>query len=59
MHIKEITNVRTVATVGVMAATLECAKLVLSFLPNIEILSLLTAIFGYVFGYPTLERKLY
>ena len=51
MHIKEITNVRTVATVGVMAATLECAKLVLSFLPNIEILSLLTAIFGYVFGW--------
>ena len=51
MHIKEITNVRTVATVGVMAATLECAKLVLSFLPNIEILSLLTAVFGYVFGW--------
>ena len=39
-----------VATVGVMAATLECAKLVLSFLPNVEIVSILTALFGYVFG---------
>lgn len=41
---------RTVAFVGVMAATLECAKLVLAVLPNIEVVSLLCAIFGYVFG---------
>ena len=34
-----------------MAATLECAKLVLSFLPNVEIVTLLTALFGYVFGW--------
>ena len=44
-------NVRTIATVGVMAATLECGKLVLSFLPNIEVVSILTALYGYVFGW--------
>ena len=43
-------NIKTIATVGVMAATLECAKLVLSFLPNIEVVSILTALYGYVFG---------
>jgi energy-coupling factor transport system substrate-specific component len=50
MNSKSLSNVKTVATVGVMAATLECAKLVLSFLPNIEIVSIMTAVFGYVFG---------
>ena len=44
-------NIKTIATVGVMAATLECAKLVLSFLPNIEVVSILTALYGYVFGW--------
>ena len=33
-----------------MAATLECGKLVLSFLPNVEVVTLLCALFGYVFG---------
>ena len=41
---------RAVALVGIMAATLECAKLALSFLPNIEAVTLLVALYGYVFG---------
>lgn len=43
-------NARAVALVGIMAATLECGKLVLSFLPNIEVVTILCAIYGYVFG---------
>ena len=41
---------RQIALVGVMAATLECGKLVLSALPNIEVVTLLCALYGYVFG---------
>ena len=41
---------RIVALVGIMAATIECGKLALSFLPNIEIVTLLHALYGYVFG---------
>ena len=41
----------TIALVGVMAATLECVKLALSALPNIEAVTLLTALFSYVFGW--------
>ena len=33
-----------------MAATLEAVKLALSALPNIELVSLLVALYGYVFG---------
>jgi pheromone shutdown protein TraB len=40
-----------VALVGIMAATMECGKLALSFLPNIEIVTLLHALYGYAFGY--------
>lgn len=43
-------NARSVALVGIMAATLECGKLVLSFLPNVEVVTLLCALYGYVFG---------
>lgn len=39
-----------IALVGLMAATIESAKLVLAFLPNIEAVTLLTALYGYVFG---------
>lgn len=39
-----------IALVGIMAATLECAKLALASLPNIEAVTLLTAVYGYVFG---------
>lgn len=34
-----------------MAATLECAKLALSALPNIELVTLLTALYSYAFGF--------
>ena len=41
---------RSVALIGVMAATLECAKLALAALPNIEVVTILLALYGYVFG---------
>lgn len=47
---KEIFKAQTVALVGIMAATLTCGKLALSFLPNIEVVTLLCALYGYVFG---------
>lgn len=34
-----------------MAATLEVGKLALSFIPNVEIVTLLCAVYGYVFGF--------
>lgn len=49
--IKNMSNAKAVALVGIMAATIECGKLALSFLPNVEVVTLLTAIFGYVFGW--------
>jgi hypothetical protein len=39
-----------VALVGICAATIECGKLALSFLPNVEIVTLLCALYGYTFG---------
>ena len=42
---------RKIALVAIMAATLECGKLALSFLPNVEVVTLLTALYGYSFGY--------
>ena len=47
---RSIFNARSIALVGIMAATLECGKLVLSFLPNIEVVTILCALYGYVFG---------
>ena len=41
---------KIVAFIGVMAATIECAKLALSFLPNIEVVTLLIALYSYTFG---------
>ena len=38
------------ALVGIMAATLEVVKLSLALLPNIEAVTLFSAIFGYCFG---------
>ena len=35
---------------GILAATLECGKLALAAVPNVEVVTLLTALFGYVFG---------
>ena len=48
---KGVIGARTVAFVGIMAATLECGKLVLSFLPNVEVVTLLCALYGYIFGW--------
>lgn len=50
MKIKIDLNARTVALVGIMAATIECGKIVLSALPNIEVVTILCALYGYVFG---------
>ncbi len=44
-------DIRAVALVGICAATIECGKLALSAIPNFEIVTLLTAIYGYVFGW--------
>ncbi len=46
-----MTAARSAALVGIAAATLECAKLALSFLPNVEAVTLLVALYGYVFGW--------
>lgn len=48
---KRATPARMIALVGIMAATVECGKLALSFLPNIEVVTLLLALYGYVFGF--------
>ena len=46
------TNIaKKIALVGIMTATLECAKLVLAPIPNVEAVTLLTALYGYAFGY--------
>ena len=42
---------RAVALVGVMAATVECGKLALSAVPNVEVVTLLLAVYGYSFGW--------
>lgn len=42
---------RYTALIGMMAATVECAKLALAALPNIEVVSLLIALYSYVFGW--------
>ena len=39
-----------VALVGICAASLECGKLALAALPNVEVVTLLTALYGYAFG---------
>lgn len=37
--------------VGVLAATAECGKLALAALPNVEVVTLLLALYGYCFGW--------
>ncbi len=41
---------KKIALVGISAATIECGKLVLSGIPNVEVVTLLCALYGYVFG---------
>ena len=39
-----------IALVGICAATIECGKLILSGLGNVEVVTLLSALYGYAFG---------
>ena len=41
---------KTIALVGIMAASISAGKLALSFLPNVEVVTLLIAAYSYVFG---------
>ncbi len=43
-----------IALIAVMAATIEVGKLALAFIPNVEIVTLLCATFGFVFGWSAL-----
>lgn len=42
---------KKIALIAMMTATLEGGKLVLASIPNVEIVTLLCAIYGFVFGY--------
>lgn len=48
---RRISPALKIALVGIMAATVECGKLALAFLPNVEVVTLLLALYGYVFGF--------
>ena len=48
---RALSGARAIALVGITAATVECGKLALAALPNIEIVTLLVALYGYVFGW--------
>jgi len=48
---KSISPARAIALVGISAATVECGKLVLAAIPNVEVVTLLLALYGYAFGY--------
>ena len=40
----------SIALVGIMAAIVECGKLALAFIPNVEVVTLFLALFSYTFG---------
>ena len=42
---------RKIAVIALMTATIEGGKLALSFIPNVEIVTLLCALYGYIFGW--------
>lgn len=48
---RALSGAKAIALVGVTAATVECGKLVLSAVPNVEVVTLLLALYGYVFGW--------
>lgn len=48
---RALSSARAIALIGITAATVECGKLALAALPNIEIVTLLVALYGYVFGW--------
>lgn len=43
-------NIKDIALVGIMAATIEVSKLAMSYLPNIEPVTLLIVLYSLVFG---------
>lgn len=43
-------TIKEIVLIGLMVATLEAGKIALSFLPNIEIVSLLIALYTIIFG---------
>ena len=45
------TAAKQVALVGIMAAAIECGKLALMAIPNVEVVSLLIGLFSYAFGW--------
>ena len=47
---KKVSPAKALALVGISAATVECGKLALVALPNVEVVTLLVALYGYVFG---------
>lgn len=47
---RRVSPAGAIAFVGISAATVECAKLALAALPNVEVVTLLLALYGYVFG---------
>ena len=49
-QINKANMAKTAALVGVMAASVSCGKLALSFIPNVEVVTLLLALYSYVFG---------
>jgi len=51
MKSKRLRPALAASFVGIMAATLECGKLALSFLPNVEVVTLLLALYSYTFGW--------
>lgn len=48
---KVFSATKTIALVGMMAATVECIKLALAAIPNVEGVSLLIALYSFVFGW--------
>lgn len=52
MSLKHATSIgaKKVALIAIMTATIEAGKLALSAIPNVEVVSLLCAVYGYVFG---------
>ena len=49
--VKRASYAKNAALIGIMAATVECGKLALMALPNIEVVTLLLALYSYSFGW--------
>ena len=48
---RKISPAKSAALIGIMAATVECVKLALASIPNVEGVSLLIALYSFVFGW--------